>query len=258
MSLHKTGANQYAYNNSFSPPSIPFTFRCWVKLDSDNSDQIPWGMEASGTASLTRLDFDSGGTTGRFEFRNGDSGGENTANAGADSSEGTWHLVHCIRAAADDNTIYVDNGNSGNNITSRTFSGIDQVCFGRTNSGSSFEEMLGGNLAEAAIFDSVFDTNDINEDWNGGAGLPASSHSKASGLVHYWPLLNDGEDDVGSNNLTLFGASYDSEDHPVSYAPPVTLNLAFFLKQRRRRWLSHQVPGHPYSRLLVPDSRVVR
>jgi hypothetical protein len=126
-------------------------------------------------------------------------------------SSNAWQHLLLVRAAANDHRVYLNGANKGTDTTSITPLTPDRFSIGArgdTSSGGWFA----GLIAYAAVWDvALSDANAIS--------LQATTPDNVvpGDLVAYWPLTSNSSpepDDVGSNDLTVNGATF-SSDNPT-------------------------------------------
>ena len=206
MSLILNGSTQYAYSNTPAVTDAGFTVSVWFQgtdvlsqyalwsEDSGSSDNI-WSLEASGHVANDPIRC--------MAYKSGWS----VASSTAGFSAGSWQHACGIWEDAAVRDAFVNGGSKGSVSASKAVVNLAIMYIGKYINGG----FLAGKIAEVAVWDTTL--SDAEVALLAGGTLPTSV--QAGHLIAYWPLLNDANDDVGSNNLSLVGTpSFDSEDHP--------------------------------------------
>lgn len=192
--------------------SVPFSVGGWFKKS-----------ETSATARNMWSQGTSGQDNQRWSVEQG-SGLDVRATArttGSDSSNGAtvndstiWHHVLAVYTSATSRNVYVDGVDGGNNTASRAPTGAGYTVFGRSTLGGA--EIFPGRLAHWGMWASALTQTDATN-LSTNARIPTLVGSPFS----YWDFASTANDLVGSNHLTVTGATFDADN------PTVVTTLSF-------------------------------
>ncbi len=213
MALVLNGSSQYGYKTGVSL-SYPYSISAWVKCDSDTASGLVVSVEKQSSADYNIIM--AAGSIAGDPIR---AATYNTSWCNADSTTGyttgTWLHVLGVFASATSRAVYLNGGNKGTNTTSQTAAGDDLVVGAYKRGAES--GFFDGKICHLAIWDIALGDSDATAL----AAGTAPNEVQSSDLIHWLPLISDGDDDVGSANLTLVGSpTFDSD------TPAFTVDLA--------------------------------
>lgn len=184
--------------------SSPWTVSVWVK----QSTEVNACVVAKRTAWVTNNEFAVMDSYNQLAFNREDTGG----NLDVYFVDNTWKNV--IVVATNGTVTGYGNGTAGTPLTGADYrsgpsGGSARICIGRLidEAGSQFL----GRIAEIGIWNRALTSGEIAA--LAGRDKPSTI---TSGLVAYWPLYDDANDDSGNgHNGTVTGATADTSDHPA-------------------------------------------
>lgn len=198
--FESSGANQYLSIDSASVSAYPFSFSCWINVESQVANMAPfWIGDKDVTNNYHWISLAGGNLY--IESRNTSLTG---ASVSYTPSNGTWAFIAGVWASATSRKIYL-NGSSttAEGTTSVLFGSADRMTIGRAGD-SSPDRYFDGLIAEAGFWDIALTTAEIDSLAKGFSPLCIRTAS----LLNYWNLLGNNSpetDIVGGFNLTLAG-----------------------------------------------------
>ena len=203
-----------SHHDDFNPGTGDFTVSVWV-FQSDTIDDNYLFAKGGGGASGWHLRIDPNGD---FDFAVEDDDGSNNgtqinANAATVISPGKWyHCVAVIDRTADNTYLYLNGElvetediSALNNPITHSSGTLKLGSWGTTYSGGT----MNGTATEFSIFKGIaLNQSQVNELYNDGKALDATTHSQSSYLKGYW--RNNGLatwQDLTSYNLSLIHIS---------------------------------------------------
>jgi hypothetical protein len=213
-----TTTSDYLNVNTAVVTTPAFTLHCWIKQSvlGNAENYVSIGTIGSGNNRFF-LQKTSADDLVHATERDTTSGQANSAIAITDTTN--WHCVTGVFTSDSSRTVYLDGGNSGSNATARTPTTPDSLYLGRNQSGTA--SMFQGKMAYVAIWNRALTSTEVAD-----LAIKTPLAAAPSGLVAYYPLLADGNDQAGSNNLTVNGAAgWDTDMPPIVAAFPAAALL---------------------------------
>jgi len=209
MSVVLNGSTQYLATTTVYD-TYPFSVVGWFKADNLTHNPALASLDKFGSTANAHLIQGLGGASVRA-MTYVSSWAVATTTAGY--AAGAWHHFVAVYAAQNDRRIYVDGGNKGTNATAKALTGCANFLLG-ARAAASPTSHFAGRLAECAVYNiALSDANAASL----ADGVNSPADVAAANLVYYWPLLEDANDDQGSNNLTAYNSpTFDSNDHPLA------------------------------------------
>ena len=206
----QASSTEYLNLGSAICTSYPFSISAWFKVpDVDNNYSIVWiGDTGTSNNSLGGV-LSNGLQTNSMALHVRDST-TNEIHAFGAVTINTWMHILAVFHSTTSREVCPNGGTCDQSTASVSPIGTDETTIGSVISVPTW--YYEGNIAEVAIWcDDALTESD-------GANLSNGANPQTiPGLNAYWPLLNDANDIVGSNDMTLNGAgiTFDSGDHPT-------------------------------------------
>jgi hypothetical protein len=206
--LFFNGSTNYVRRAAAVATTYPLTISAWIKKDT------------VGTAGLVAGIFDSTQANwyGHYIFINANatvSAGSATNNVSATSTTvatikaGQWHHVVAVFNTATDRTVYLDGGNSVQDTTSNTPTGLNNTVVGATGK-SSPDNFFNGTIDDVRVYSRALTAAEVLRLYHIGAttqvNIPMTGNSNlTSGLIGNWTfdgprLLQNVTDSSASGN----------------------------------------------------------
>ena len=198
-----SASSEYLEIDSCPVTSMPLTFGCWwYPTDQTVDSEVFWlGDKDAGAAYFAIGTRQDTGDADKFKARlriRGASG--HTYIWGAEIAANTWHHIAGRMTGSADQDLFCDgtktDGGSGDDPTAA----FDRTAIGRMGDvdPSNYSD---GYVAEAAIWNVALTDDEMETLAAGFSPL----FVRPQGLVAYWPLVRDTDDDVvGGYNMTAF------------------------------------------------------
>ena len=162
--LSLDGSDEYLTKSSAIVSAPAFTLSAWVKTSNSAAQAIvSVGSNTSGTRNILGL-FTKYTTTRNIATIARAAGGTSYYAYSPDYSTTDFFLSHAVFAATNNRTIYQNGGNSGNDTTSVTPTGIDYTYIGKASAEQT--TYFTGSLSEVRIRASVLTATWISTEYN--------------------------------------------------------------------------------------------
>jgi hypothetical protein len=211
-------ASSQSLSDTTTPPvtALPFTFAAWVKLTAIGGVQTLAAVSEGSTAeNWVELIVDTGGNL--LAQYHGNGGSTVSANAGVVSS-GTWLHAGAVFTSASDRTAYWDGSGVNNTTAANALGTVNYTTLGTLRYVGTFVDFLGGDLAEAAMWNVALTAAEMASLAKG----MSPQFVRPAALVGYWPLLGNESPEVDRtkqlNHLTLTNTPTKAA-HPRVYMP---------------------------------------
>jgi hypothetical protein len=222
MSVDLNGSTQYLERLSAVITVYPATIVGYLNSNSATATQIMAALATAGSADSLGYAWAAGDVAGdslRAGIYVGGVG--DSANTTSGYSTSTWHHFICEFASSTSRTVWIDNGSSGTDTTSRGPATPDRTSIGRIYVGGIDSGYFNGLLAEIAFYSATLTATSRARLFAG--WYPR--YVQAADLVSYYPLpnVNDISDHWGANHMTAYGSPTTGASHPTMYKPPFTV-----------------------------------
>lgn len=206
MALTGWSGTNFLRRESAVLTAAPLTMAAWwYPVNNTNLQSILSLLNS--TATDNRDQFKIGQANGSISFLVGDSAANSTASTTANSTLNAWNHICGVAASATDRRVFLNGGNKGTSVTSRTPNGIDRTSIGKQDNAANNKIVSNGAfIAFPAIWNIALSDAEVAALAVPGT-LPTAIQPGA--LVVYWPLpgISATEIDIiGSNHLTVQGS----------------------------------------------------
>lgn len=221
MAIVLNGIDQYAYKATNIVTSSPFTVAGFFKSTKNSGLQVIWGSSnGADTDDYWQLYLD--GTpddVACYVKHTVPPVGE--AHTTSSYSTSTWHHAAFVEAGAQDHRVYIDGGSKGQDTTNNVLPLLIQnMSLGALGYNSvPYVNFFEGMLSHFAVWDIALSEAELLLLSNGADPLTIQPDN----LLGYWPLMNDANDKVQTNDLTLVGTpTFNTTDDPFPITPPTS------------------------------------
>lgn len=224
-------SSEYLSTTTIPVTSLPVSMACWfkvedeTKMDTDNDGEpgiIIFSIDTDAVQGKGGLYYDySTGSDIVASVRSNNAQSDFIYNIMTNDSdnqgvvEDRWQLAVHIYNSSTSHTGYLDSDIvSATNSTSSTASGSDDEFFIGAIKwfGGGASQFFDGKIAQCGVWDDDLTVSEVS--CLAGRGTPSECNS--GDLVAYWPLIDNGDDAEGSNDLTSHNTpTWDGED-PLS------------------------------------------
>ena len=220
MSVKLPNALDHLYTLAEPVTAEPFTISAWFKIHDIVTNRIIVAVDTPDIAGYQILGcLSASGNVANDPVRaynyNGSAYGVAATSTGFTAN--TWYHACGVFTSNVLRAAFIDGGSKGNNADNRAGTPSELVIGRRRRNspiGTWGADGTESYIAEIAVYNAVLSDADVALLAGG------TSPQDITNLVAYWPLLNDGLDDVGSNDLSSVGSPiYVPGDHP-SISPP--------------------------------------
>lgn len=182
------GSSQYLVVAATPITAAPLSVACRFRPSAANGTLFAIG-DKDVTNEQWRLRFNA---SSQAIWTAQTSAGEASATyTGATLSNGTWYSMVGVESSATSRVVYLDNGVSGANTTSRAPAGADNIYIGRQ-FGSGSPNYLSGDIAEMGIWSVALTAADVAQLTAGYSPLMV----RPDALVFYLPAVRDADQDI--------------------------------------------------------------
>ena len=210
--LFDDASSEYLRSTSTPLTAAPLTFACWFYADATVGAQAVC-INSSGANRYFAIDIWSDSYISATTRQSS----ATFATATTTYSTNTWHHACAVFAASNDRRIYQDGGNKGTDTGNQSPSSIDGITLGSNFVSGNPAAHFSGRLAEVAFWDVALTDDEAAALATGIRPI----YVRPSGLVAYWPLIRDTDQDfVGGYNLTPLNTPTVA-DHPPTVIYPV-------------------------------------
>ncbi len=210
--LFDDAQSEYLKREAAVPISAyPFAMACKFRVNDDSQNNVLMWLGDKDVDTHNCVVAAAGDAQSQsIRVNTANYGGGSTGNAlsSAGYTQDVWSHAAGIWLNVSERHAYIDGGNKGSNTdTVGALANHDSIAIG-VNFRSTIGGYASGDIAEAAIWDLTdWGANDAERETAFEAalvGLAAgeSPENYPTGLIAYWPLRDDDEDDAGSFNLT--------------------------------------------------------
>ncbi|MHC4498507.1 MAG: LamG-like jellyroll fold domain-containing protein [Planctomycetota bacterium] len=211
--LFDDASNQYLEYSGAILSGSPLVMACWFNCNdatlpqslmtiADFDANLYYMLQLRGDIALDRVQAQSRGA------------GFAAAQTSTGYTANTWHHACGLWPADNDRRVLIDNGSKGTDVVAQTPANLDTTIIGARVVNSARGTYMSGAIADAAIWDlsnwpgatASDKTNEFES-----VALPALANGYSPlffmlGLVAYWPLIRDTDNDVvGGSDLTSGG-----------------------------------------------------
>jgi len=205
---------EYLQRDAAPVATTPLSLACWhYNTDTTKGQYVLWVGDKDVTDNWFCL-FANTGSQGPDAFAY--DGTQGRARASAGESANTWHHLCGTFTTSTSRAMYIDGGSKGTNATNVTPAGTDRVTIGQSGDDTPSAPVY-GRVAEAAVWNII-----LPDDVVAALAKGYSPLLFLEGLVAYWPLIRDEDQDrVGGYDLTAYNSPGIAAHPRVFYpAPP--------------------------------------
>lgn len=209
------GSNQYLARGSCPIPGEPFALAALVNSDGIDDD-TPLAVAAAAGNNRHQIEI----ALGKRVMAYSNDGAERYAVSSAALTEGTWHSVVAMFVATNDRRAFLDGGNKGTNNTNTSVGAQTRMAV--ASDANASWHIWNGRIAEAAIWDLTdWDATAFENVVVVGLAKKLSPLFFSKGLVAYWPLIRDEDQDrVGGHDLTAYNSPTIAAHPRIIYPSP--------------------------------------
>ena len=173
------GTNDYvSLGAQAAPDAASITISAWVNINASGGNVVTWGetmLEATTSTVNMYVNVGAGGSSNRLEI--------STALVTA----GVWHHVVVTRGSDNKGNLYID----GAFVAEEVDHDLDAIAtndegsaIGARSDGASTH--FDGAITEVSIWNDTFTLAEVQELYNDGKALDATTHSAKTNIVGYW------------------------------------------------------------------------